>query len=87
MSRTQNGLLEQTGRIGAPAADTTDQLHFIVDYKVMESQKDPSQVAPLKERLQQKFKGKKITVIVLIKAFTVKTTCRPCNSQRRSDHA
>ena len=39
---------------------TTDQHHFIVDYKIMEGQKDASQVAPLIDRVQQKFEYQKI---------------------------
>ena len=54
------GKLNKKVELGHLLLITTDQYHFIVDYKVMESQKDPSQVAPLTERLQQKFKGKKI---------------------------
>jgi hypothetical protein len=54
------GKLNKRVELGHLLLITTDQHHFIVDYKVMESEKDPSQVAPLIERLQQKFKGKKI---------------------------
>lgn len=54
------GKLNKRVELGHLLLITTDQYHFIVDYKVMESQKDPSQVAPLTARLQQKFKGKKI---------------------------
>ena len=39
---------------------TTDQHQFIVDYKVMEKQKDPAQVKPLLERIQKNFASKKI---------------------------
>lgn len=34
---------------------TTDQYHFIVDYKVMENEKDASQIKPLTERLAKRF--------------------------------
>lgn len=54
------GKLNKRVELGHLLLITTDQHQFIVDYKVMESEKDPSQVAPLIERLQQKFKGKKI---------------------------
>jgi IS5 family transposase len=54
------GKLNKRVELGHLLLLTTDQYHFIVDYKVMESEKDPSQVAPLTARLQQKFKGKKI---------------------------
>src|SRR6202035_4687126 len=39
---------------------TTDQHHFIVDYKVMEKQKDASQIESLQHRIQKKFAGKTI---------------------------
>ncbi|MDQ6904595.1 MAG: ISNCY family transposase [Bacteroidota bacterium] len=54
------GKLNRRVELGHLLLITTDQYHFIVDYKVMESEKDPSQVAPLIERLQQKLKGQKI---------------------------
>ena len=56
----QKGKLNKRAELGHLLLITTDQHHFIVDYKVMESEKDPSQVAPLIERMQRKFKGKKI---------------------------
>ena len=39
---------------------TTDQYQFIVDYKVMENQRDAAQVSGLCERLKRDFAGKKI---------------------------
>ena len=39
---------------------TTDQYQFIVDYKVMENQRDPSQVSGLSRRIKKTFPGKKI---------------------------
>jgi len=39
---------------------TTDQHQFIVDYKVMEKQKDPAQVKPLLERIKQNYPAQKI---------------------------
>jgi IS5 family transposase len=39
---------------------TTDQHHFIIDYKIMLGGKDVSQIESLSERLQQKFTGRKI---------------------------
>lgn len=56
----QKGKLNKRVELGHLLLITTDQHHFIVDYKVMENEKDPSQVVPLIERIQQKFKGKKI---------------------------
>jgi IS5 family transposase len=39
---------------------TTDRYQFIVDYKVMEKQKDASQVSSLCERIKKNFPGKKV---------------------------
>lgn len=39
---------------------TSDQHQFIIDYKIMQGQKDASQVKPLTERLEKKVTGKKI---------------------------
>ena len=39
---------------------STDQHQFIVDYKVMEGEKDPSQIPSLINRIEQKLKGQKI---------------------------
>jgi IS5 family transposase len=54
------GKLNKRVELGHLLLVTTDQHHFIVDYKVMENQKDPSQVPSLIGRIQQKFKDKKI---------------------------
>ena len=48
---------------------TTDQYQYIVDYKIMEKEKDAVQVASLKERLEKKLVGKKIKSISLDKGF------------------
>jgi len=53
------GKLNRRVELGHLLLLTTDQHHFIVDYKVMEGKKDASQVAPLIQRIQQKFKGQK----------------------------
>lgn len=39
---------------------TSDQHQFIIDYKIMQGQKDASQIKPLTERLEKNFTGKKI---------------------------
>ena len=39
---------------------TSDQRQFIIDYKIMQGQKDASQIKPLTERLEKNFTGKKI---------------------------
>jgi len=48
---------------------TTDQHQFIVDYKVMESEKDPSQIPSLIERVKEKFKDQKINSHSFDKGF------------------
>ena len=48
---------------------TTDQYQFIVDYKVMEKQKDPAQVLPLVDRIQKNFPSKKISSHSFDKGF------------------
>ena len=63
------GKLNKRVELGHLLLITTDQHHFIVDYKVMEGGKDPSQVAPLIERIQQKFPGQKISSHSFDKGF------------------
>lgn len=48
---------------------TTDQYQFIVDYKVMEKQKDPAQVIPLVGRIQENFPSKRISSHSFDKGF------------------
>lgn len=48
------GKLNKKVELGHLLLITTDQYQFIVDYKVMEKQKDPSQVKDLRERLQKR---------------------------------
>jgi IS5 family transposase len=66
------GKLNKQVELGHLLLITTDHHHFIVDYKVMESGKDPSQVAPLIERIQQKFTGQKIYSHSFDKGFFTK---------------
>lgn len=54
------GKLNKKVELGHLLLITTDQYQFIVDYKIMEGQKDASQIHPLIERIQQKFKDQKI---------------------------
>jgi hypothetical protein len=54
------GKLNKKVELGHLLLITTDQYQFIVDYKLMEGEKDPSQIPPLLQRVQQKFKDKKI---------------------------
>jgi hypothetical protein len=54
------GKLNKKVELGHLLLITTDQYQFIVDYKVMENQRDASQVSGLCERLKRNFTGKKI---------------------------
>jgi hypothetical protein len=54
------GKLNKKVELGHLLLITTDQYQFIVDYKVMENEKDPAQIPPLIARLKQKFKTRKI---------------------------
>ena len=48
---------------------TTDQHQFIIDYKIMNGEKDATQIKPLTERLRQKCEGKKISSHSFDKGF------------------
>jgi len=54
------GKLNKKVELGHLLLITTDQYQFIVDYKVMEKQKDASQVSDLCERIKSNFPGKKL---------------------------
>lgn len=54
------GKLNKKVELGHLLLITTDQYQFIVDYKVMENQRDAAQVSGLCERLKRDFAGKKI---------------------------
>jgi transposase, IS5 family len=54
------GKLHPNVELGKLLLITTDQFQFIVDYKVMAFEKDPSQVEPLCQRIKIKFPQKKI---------------------------
>lgn len=54
------GKLNKKAELGHLLLITTDQYQFIVDYKVMESEKDPAQIPSLITRIKQKFKDRKI---------------------------
>jgi hypothetical protein len=54
------GKLNKKVELGHLLLITTDQHHFIVDYKVMENEKDPVQIRYLTSRIQQNFSGRKI---------------------------
>ena len=54
------GKLNKKVELGHLLLITTDQYQFIADYKIMEGQKDASQIPSLVERIKQKFKDQKI---------------------------
>jgi len=54
------GKLNKKVELGHLLLITTDQYQFIVDYKVMENEKDPAQIPSLITRIKQKFKAQKI---------------------------
>jgi IS5 family transposase len=54
------GKLNKKVELGHLLCITTDQYQFIVDYKVMEEEKDAAQVKPLTERLKKNYPGYKI---------------------------
>jgi transposase, IS5 family len=56
----QKGKLSPSVELGHLLLITTDRHQLIVDYKVMENEKDAPQVKPLMERLQVQFPGQKI---------------------------
>lgn len=54
------GKLNKKVELGHLLLITTDQYQLIVDYKIMEGQKDAAQIAPLTQRIQQNYRDKKI---------------------------
>jgi transposase, IS5 family len=54
------GKLNNKVELGHLLLITTNQYQFIVDYKVMENQRDPAQVSGLSERIKKNFPGTKI---------------------------
>ncbi len=54
------GKLNKKVELGHLVLITTDQHQFIVDYKVMEKQKDAKQVSDLCERIKKNFEGRKL---------------------------
>jgi hypothetical protein len=63
------GKLNKKVELGHLILITTDQYQYIVDYKIMEGEKDPSQVASLTQRLQEKFANNKIHSLSFDKGF------------------
>lgn len=54
------GKLNKKVELGHLLLITTDQHQLIVDYKIMEEERDAAQVAPLKQRIQQNYADNKI---------------------------
>jgi hypothetical protein len=54
------GKLNKKVELGHLLLITTDQHQFIVDYKLMENEKDPLQIKSLTSRMQKNFTGRKI---------------------------
>jgi len=63
------GKLNKKVELGHLLLITTDQHHFIVDYKIMENEKDPAQIKSLTDRIQQNFAGRKISSHSFDKGF------------------
>lgn len=63
------GKLNKRVELGHLLLITTDQNHFIVDYKIMEGEKDPAQVKPLVHRIGQNFADKTIASHSFDKGF------------------
>lgn len=63
------GKLNKKVELGHLLLITTDQYQLIVDYKIMEGEKDAAQIEPLKERIQHNYADKKITSHSFDKGF------------------
>jgi hypothetical protein len=63
------GKLHPNVELGKLLLITTDQYQLIVDYKLMEYEKDAAQIKPLCERIKSKFRGVKISSHSFDKSF------------------
>ena len=63
------GKLNKKVELGHLILITTDQYQFIVDYKVMDKQRDSSQVSGLCKRIKKNFPGKKVNSHSFDKGF------------------
>lgn len=73
------GKLNKKVELGHLLLITTDQHQFIVDYKIMEKEKDPVQVKSLTHRIQQNFTGRKIYSHSFDKGFYSKDNLETLN--------
>ena len=63
------GKLNKRVELGHLLLITTNQYHLIIDYKIMEKEKDAAQVKPLIDRLKNKFAAQTISSISFDKGF------------------
>ena len=63
------GKLNKKVELGHLLLITTDQYQLIVDYKIMEGEKDAAQIVPLKQRIQHNYAGHHITSHSFDKGF------------------
>lgn len=63
------GKFNKKAELGHLLLITTDQYQLIVDYKIMEGEKDAAQITPLKERIQHNYPAKKISSHSFDKGF------------------
>lgn len=63
------GKLHKKVELGHLLLITTDQYQLIVDYKIMEGEKDAAQIEPLTQRIQHNYAGKKINSHSFDKGF------------------
>ncbi len=81
------GKLNKKVELGHLLLITTDQYQLIVDYKIMQAERDAAQVAPLKQRIQENYADKKIISHSFDKGFYSKdnlNTLQQDYTQRRS---
>jgi len=80
------GKLNKKVELGHLLLITTDQHQFIVDYKIMENEKDPIQIESLMNRIQQNFAGRKIYSHSFDKGFSSKDNLKTLQ-QANIEHA
>jgi IS5 family transposase len=74
------GKLNKRVELGHLLLITTDQHQFIIDYKIMQGEKDATQVKSLTERLAKKCEGKKISSHSFDKGFWSKDNFATLNA-------
>jgi transposase, IS5 family len=76
------GKLNRNVELGHLILITTDQHQYIVDYKIMIGEKDPSQVKPLIERLAKQFKNREVASHSFDKGFYSKDNLEILNNSK-----